>query len=236
MKPLRVSLSSACTAARAAHVWHVLRGAALGLGLLAAPLLAGGCRERAPALMPPLFSDSFDRGELGPDWRVTAPPGVYRLVDGELVVRGARNHPAWLARELPRDAVIEVDVRSMSNDGDIKVEAWGDGKSFATELEYTSSGYVFIHGGWKNRVTALCRLEEHGHDRQQRQDRPVMPGKKYHYMISRKGRSVKWFIDGELALQLEDPAPLEGPGHAYFGFDDWETELRFDNLVIRPAG
>ena len=40
----------------------------------------------------------------------------------------------------------------------------------------------------------------------------------------------------ELALQLEDPAPLEGPGHAYFGFDDWETELHFDNLVIRPGG
>lgn len=239
MQPLWQSFNSACSADRgdrAAGAARVSKNAALVLGLLAAPILCSGCRERAPALMPPLFSDSFDRAELGPDWRVTAPPGVYRLVDGELVVRGARNHPAWLARELPREAVIEVDVRSMSNDGDIKVEAWGDGKSFATELEYTSSGYVFIHGGWKNRVTALCRLEEHGHDRQQRQDRPVMPGKKYHYMIARKGRTVKWFIDGELALQLEDPAPLEGPGHAYFAFDNWETELRFDNLVIRPSG
>lgn len=233
MQRLSESSPSACAAARAPRSLVL---AALGLGVLFAPLFCGGCRERAPALLPPVFSDSFDRAELGPDWRVTAPPGVYRIVDGELVVRGARNHPAWLVRELPRDAVIEVDVSSMSNDGDIKVEAWGDGKSFATELEYTSSGYVFIHGGWKNRITALCRLEEHGHDRQHRQDRPVMPGKKYHYLIARKGRSVKWFIDGELALQLEDPAPLEGPGHAYFGFDDWETELHFDNLVIRPGG
>lgn len=204
---------------------------------LASVVLCGtGCRERAPALLPPVFSDQFDRGELGPKWRVTAPQGVYRIDNGELAIRGAHNHPAWLTQELPRDAVIEVDARSLSPDGDIKLEIWGDGKSYATEVEYTSSGYVFIHGGWKNRITALCRLEEHGHDRKQRQDLQVVPGKTYHYLIVRKGRSVKWFIDGELALQMEDQAPLEGPGHAYFGFDDWETELRLDNLTIRPTG
>ena len=207
--------------------------AALQLGLLVT--LVSGCRERPPALLPPVFSDNFDRVELGSDWRVTAPPGTYRLENGELVVRGAHNHPAWLGQPLPRDAVIEVDVRSLSADGDIKVEAWGDGKSFATEAEYTSSGYVFIHGGWHNRITALCRQEEHGHDRQTRSDRPVVPGQRYHYLIARQGRNVKWFIDGELALQFDDPAPLEGPGHAYFGFDNWESELHFDNLSIRPS-
>jgi hypothetical protein len=215
------------------------RNRALGVALcsLAGPflfLLGTGCRERPPALSTPLYRDSFDRADIGADWRVTASPGVYRIADGELAVRGAHNHPAWLVRELPRDAVIEVDVRSLSPDGDIKVEAWGDGKSYATELEYTSSGYVFIHGGWKNRISALCRLEEHGQDRQARQDLPVVPGKKYHYLIARKGRNVRWFIDGELALQIDDPAPLEGPSHSYFGFDDWETDLRFDNLTIRP--
>ena len=210
-------------------------------GLLLVPLVAalacgllGGCREHPPALQPPVFSDHFDRVEIGPDFRVTASPGIYQLRDGELAVHGAHNHPAWLAPPLPRDAVIEVDVRSLSPAGDIKVEAWGDGKSFATEAEYTSSGYVFIQGGWQNRITALCRLEEHGHDRKERVDRPVVPGRRYHYLIARKGGNVKWFIDGELVLQLDDPAPLDGPGHAYFGFDNWETDLRFDNLVIRP--
>ena len=204
----------------------------LGLGLVL--VLALGCRERPPALLPPIFSDNFDRLELGPDWRITAPPGTYRIDNGELAVRGAHNHPAWLMTALPQDAVIEVDARSLSPAGDLKVEAWGDGKSFATEVEYTSSGYVFIHGGWQNRITALCRQEEHGHDRQERADRRVVPGQRYHYLIARSGRNVKWFIDGELVLQFDDQAPLAGPSHAYFGFDNWETDLRLDNLVIRP--
>ena len=209
---------------------HVARPLAL---LLAGGLL-GGCRERLPTLHPAVFTDHFDRVEIGADFRVTAMPGIYQLTDGELLVRGAHNHPAWLVQPLPRDAVIEVDVRSLSAAGDIKVEAWGDGKSFATEAEYTSTGYVFIHGGWQNRITALCRMEEHGHDRKARSDRPVVIGKRYHYLIARRGGNVKWFIDGELVLELDDPAPLDGPAHSYFGFDNWETDLRFDNLVIRP--
>lgn len=206
---------------------------ALTMALACLGALAG-CKEKPPALKPAIFSDSFDRAELGPDWRVTAPPGTYRIVNGELVVRGARNHPAWLVRELPRDAVIELDAWSQSPEGDIKVEVWGDGKSYATSLEYTSTGYVFIHGGWQNRVTALCRMEEHGHDRKARGDMPVVPGKKYHYLITRQGQTVRWYIDGQLVHTLDDLSPLDGPGHSYFAFDNWETELHFDNLVVRP--
>lgn len=213
---------------------RALRGLSFGVLLGLAASSMGGCKEKPPALKPPLFTDSFDRAELGPDWRITAPPGTYTIQNGELVVRGAHNHPAWLVRELPRDAVIELDAWSNSPQGDIKVEVWGDGKSFATSVEYTSTGYVFIHGGWQNRITALCRMEEHGHDRQARGDMPVVPGKKYHYLIARKGNTVRWYIDGQLAHTLDDYGPLDGPGHSYFGFDNWESELHFDNLVVRP--
>lgn len=221
------------------HMPRTVRGRsaatrAAALVLTCAAALGAGCKEKPPALKAPVFTDSFDRAELGPDWRVTAPPGTYRIVNGELVVRGARNHPAWLVRELPRDAVIELDAWSQSPEGDIKVEVWGDGKSYATDIEYTSTGYVFIHGGWQNRVTALCRMEEHGHDRKARGDVPVVPGKKYHYLIARQGQTVRWYIDDKLVHTFDDPGPLDGPGHAYFAFDNWETELHFDNLVVRP--
>ena len=185
-----------------------------------------------PERRPPLFTDSFDRAELGPDWLATAP--VYRIEKGELVVKGARNHPLWLKRELPDDAVIELDAWSADPAGDLKVEAWGDGKSHAQSLEYTSTGYVLIHGGWHNRVTALCRMEEHGHDRRTRTDMPVERGRRYHWLIARRGGRLEWFIDGKLALDLNDPQPLTGPGHRHFAFDDCEAELHFDNLVIRP--
>jgi hypothetical protein len=45
---------------------------------------------------------------------------------------------------------------------------------------------------------------------------------------------VSFYIDDRLALAMEDPAPLTGPGHRFFAFNDWEAELHFDNLVIRP--
>jgi len=194
-----------------------------------------GCSPKLPERKPPLFQDNFDgRTELGPNWRVTAPPGVYRIEGGELVVKGAHNHPAWLTQPIPDDAVIEVDVRSLSPDGDMKVEIWGDGKSAAQSVEYTSTGYVFIHGGWHNTTTALCRMEEHGHDRKVRQDLRVLQGQKYHFMIARKGGVIRFYIDDKLVHELIDPAPLSGSEHAYFAFDNWETELHFDNLVIRP--
>ncbi|MCS6913523.1 MAG: hypothetical protein RMK29_09035 [Myxococcales bacterium] len=185
-----------------------------------------------PSRKPPLYTDEFNRTELGPDWLATAP--AYRVVGGELIARGARNHPLWLRRELPDDAVIELEARSMDPAGDIKVEAWGDGRSHATAVSYTSTGYVFIQGGWHNRITALCRLDEHGADRRTRTDLPVQQGRRYRWVIVRRGGRIEWFIDGRLALDMDDPAPLRGPGHRHFAFNDWETEVHFDNLIIRP--
>jgi hypothetical protein len=35
-------------------------------------------------------------------------------------------------------------------------------------------------------------------------------------------------------LRYEDPRPLENAGHEYLGFNNWETDTWFDNLVIAP--
>src|SRR5438552_2998204 len=104
------------------------------LRLVPCLVVLGACTRASspapPERKPPLFTDSFDRAELGSDWLATAP--VYRLAGGELVVKGAHNHPLWLQRPLPADAVIEIDAWSSDPAGDIKVEAWGDGRSYAT--------------------------------------------------------------------------------------------------------
>src|SRR5262245_7453167 len=146
-------------------------------------LIVAGCTiERRPAGA--AFSDDFNRAQLGDAWLNTG--GDYRIVDGELVISGAHNKPLWLKTPLPRDAVIEVDAWSNDPAGDIKLEAWGDGKSFATSLSYTATSYVFIFGGWKNSISALCRMNEHGADRKARSDVRVEKGKKYHFRITRK--------------------------------------------------
>jgi hypothetical protein len=177
-------------------------------------------------------SDDFNRAELGAAWHTTGPG--YRIINGELVVDHAYNHPLWLARPIPRDAVLEFDAWSNDDAGDIKIEAWGDGHSYATSASYTATSYVFIFGGWHNTLSAIARMNEHGADRKTRADTKVEKGKKYHFRIARKGGHIDWSVDGKPFLAFDDAAPLEGANHAFLGVNDWEAELHFDNLTVTP--
>jgi hypothetical protein len=176
------------------------------------------------------YADEFST--LSADWKSTG--ANYRIKDGELVIDHAYNHPLWLTKPIPRDAVIELDAWSNDDAGDIKLEAWGDGKSFAQTTSYRATSYVFIFGGWRNSLSAIARMDEHAADRKVRNDVKVEKGKKYHFRISRKGNLIDWQIDGKPFLSMNDPSPLDGPDHAYLGFNNWEVELHFDNLKITP--
>jgi hypothetical protein len=187
------------------------------------------CSREAPLRE---FVDDFERGSPGAKWSDTG--GGYTIAAGKLIAKEAYNHPLWLVPALPRDAEITFEVSSHSPDGDIKVEAWGDGESAATDKgAYTATGYVFIFGGWKNRLTVLARMNEHGADRLERADLKVVPGKTYRWRIVRRGSKLSWWIDDQPVFELDDPAPLEGRGHEHFGLNDWQAEVRFDNLRIR---
>ncbi|HWA76876.1 MAG TPA: hypothetical protein VG937_31295 [Polyangiaceae bacterium] len=208
----------------------------------ASPAVKAAAPSADPILKAP-FHDDFARTSLGPAYRATS--NAFRIENERLCVRGARNHPLWLAQRLPRNARIEFDAVSSSEDGDIKVEAWGDGRSSATTVSYTNAtSYLFILGGWKNSLHVLARLDEHAQNRAElRLDpdaddprtAPVEPGRPYHFMIERRdGRTVRFSVDEVEILTLTDPSPLEGPGHEHFGFNDWETQVCFDNLDILP--
>src|SRR5688572_23120049 len=103
----------------------------------------------------------------GADYSATA--DVYRISGGVPNGGPSYNHPLWLRRQIPRDAVIEFDCWSNSDAGDIQVEAWGDGETHAKNKgQYTSSGYVFVMGGWGNSKSILAEGNEHGKDLVQR--------------------------------------------------------------------
>jgi len=226
MRPLAVR--------RSGGYFRGMRGARLAslLGLALAPLPA--CRAKVPVIDAP-FTDDFERAELGASWNATS--DQYRIAGGKLTVANAHNHPAWLRRRLPHDAVVDVDVLSKSPAGDIKLELFGDGESFDPDKgAYTSSGYVLIFGGWTNSLSVICRQDEHGAGRKAgRSDVRVEPNRSYHFTIARKGGALDWTIDGKPFLSWTDPEPLAGAGHEYLAVDDWEAELTFDNLTIRPA-
>src|SRR3954468_15145746 len=162
--------------------WRVL--------LVVIPLAAGGgCREKLEPLVSD-FNESFDRETLGSDWRDSG--GNYRIVNGELASGGARHHPLWLRKKLPRDISLEFDARPSGPNGDIRVVIFGDGKSANPDAEgCQSSGYELVFGGWKNSLSVMCRLDQAGGGHQRaRTDWPVISGQTYHYYITRKDGMV----------------------------------------------
>lgn len=178
------------------------------------------------------YADDFQRAELGPDWWQTG--GNYKIVDGALSAKGGKNHPLWLRRKLPKDAVIEFDAWSNSADGDIKVEVYGDGRSFDPDGgAYRATGYVVVFGGWKNTKSIIARQDEHGRDLAvDPSARKVERGRRYHFRIERAGGVIDWQLDGQPFVRYQDARPLAGPNNAYFAFSNWATDVWFDNLVI----
>jgi len=190
------------------------------------------------------FEDTFERAALGSDWRVTG--GDWRIDEGRLCGKSARNHPVWLARALPVNVRIEFDAVSYSPEGDIKAEVFGDGASAATASSYNdATSYLTIFGGWKNHFHVLARLNEHASDRPEiriapgsddERARPVVMGQVYHFKIERTdGRTISWWIGDTLMFRFTDPQPLSGVGHDHFGFNDWEIRVCFDNVKVTPV-
>ena len=195
-------------------------------------LALGGCTPQGDPGIGVGFSDDFERAQLGKSYHVTG--GNWRIEAGELHVQGAKNHPLWLLRTLPRDVRVELDVRSESPEGDIKVEIFGDGASYAKQDSYTATSYVIILGGWNNSQNVLARMDEHGQDRVVGKPRKLVPGRRYRLRIERIEANLTVWLDDQVLLEMEDSEPLEGRGHDHFGFNNWQSDLWFDNLKVTP--
>ena len=208
------------------------RAAALAVALLA---LLPACKVREAPPIESSYVDSFDRASLGADWKRTG--SGYRLQDGALNAKGAHNHPLWLNRRLPAgDLQIDFDAWSTSPDGDIKVEVFGDGRSYDPDgNRYTATGYVVCMGGWKNSTSFIARKDEHGQDMVKRGPPRVVPNQRYHWRIIRRRDTIEWYVDDltQPFLRYQDPQPLAGPGNDHFAINNWETDTWFDNLVVK---
>jgi hypothetical protein len=65
-----------------------------------------------------------------------------------------------------------------------------------------------------------------------RPDLKVERGHTYHMIVTKQGGHIRWEIDGQLAMEMTDPAPLSGSDHDRFGFSSWANDTYFDNLKI----
>ncbi len=213
----------------------------------AAPTASVAAATSASAAAP-VASTGRTTGEttdLGPDWMVVGgnANSPWRIDQGRLCGRNAKNRGVWLNRTLPVNARIEFDAISDSPEGDLKAEVWGDGQTGATGISYTNAtSYLVIFGGWKNSLHVLARLNEHGSDRKvievkpstdEFRERAVAQGQVYRFKIERtNGKTVRWWVNDVEMLSFDDPAPLVGATHDHFGFNDWQIRVCFDNVKV----
>lgn len=195
----------------------------VAIALLASTALLGGCKKKVETVGSLPFSDDFERAELGPNWY---PSGGHWIIDkGAAFSHGANNAPCFLKVSLPADVVVEVDIKSETKAVDSKIELMTDGRTH-------QSGYIFILGGWDNKLSVIARLDEHGTDRKVKRPTGVKGGEMHRWRIEKKGGAIKWFMDGQLYMTYDDPNPVDGPGHDRLALSNWQNEIRWDNLKI----
>ena len=173
-----------------------------------------------------VFEDDFERESLGDHW--TTKDHVWGIVGGAVHTADARNAGLWLDIELPERARISFDARSEPRtggkpfEGDLKCEV------FAERPEH-QGGYILINGGWNNQLDVIARKDEHGADRKAQPAAPVEPSRIYRWTIVRDGAAIDWYRDDQRLMRYEDPEPVKGH---FFGFNDWEANVFFDNLRV----
>lgn len=191
----------------------------------------------------PVFTDAFERGSIGADWFATSE--AWKIEGGRVCVTDARNHPLWLKRKIPVNARVEVDAVALSPEGDLKIEVWGDGKSFAEGTSYSdATSYLFIFGGWKNTLHVLARLDEHDGERleipivagsEDEHAQPAQPGQTYHFTVERRnGSTVSFAVNGSKYFEYADEQPLAGVGHDHLALNAWSAPVCFDNVTVTP--
>jgi len=197
-----------------------------------------GARDRIANL--PMTSTGSSPGQTG--WTPVAVP--YRIADAKLNATRAYNHPLWLRRKLPRDVVIEFDVMSKSQAGDIKGRALRRWRVFRPGQGTLYDPTRLCESSWvggHNSNSIIGRLGEHDDAvKAQRRGSPASPRPWNQAAPTISPSPVRvgssdWRLDGVPFLAWTDPSPLSGSGHEFFAVNDWEADVSFDNLRIRPA-
>ena len=194
------------------------------ISILLLILVCACSSEKTPAK---IFEDNFNRAEIGENYSVLG--GDWKIENGKLrSIRAENKNLVLKSVDLPQNAVIEMTMKSLSKDIDVKFNLWGDGKPHDH-----GDGYTFILGGWKNRVSIISKLDEHEKNRSEKRNAGLEQGKAYRVRVERKSNKIKWFVDSKLFLEYFDETPLRvSDGYSKLSFANWRSDVEFDDLKI----
>lgn len=184
--------------------------------------------ERDAAGWKLVFSDDFDRGELGPNWKVV--DGTWTIKDGCLrgsgtliSTRGLGGNRPPAGQRLEFEAATDLQPIIFFKDQPKPKVMVGDLSSFiqAEPLEKSKktfqTGYFGQFGGMGNTVNRLMRLGSVVRS-DDAPDRTVVPDQRYRIVLENDGGKVRCVVDGTTLVEWEDADPVVGTDHDRVGF------------------
>lgn len=165
-----------------------------------------------------LYSDDFQRGVVGPSWRVLS--GSWTIKDGRLISSGAGL--IVYARPVKAPYRLEYDVASPGPTD--MASAWmRDGEGWA-------GGYYFGFGADGGNVNKLMKNGEYVATSQA----PVpVRNRPYHVITQVLSDRVQLIIDGQVSIDFRERRPLTDPDT--LGLYPW-GDAWYDNVKIYTAG
>ena len=163
------------------------------------------------------FSDSFDRNELGDDWKTIG--GNWSIDDGRLTGRGT----IMCVKKFSGNQKMEFDAAS-DDPCDLTGLICSNDGGFA-------GGYFFGFGSDSNSHSKLMIQGRQVKDYYAR----AKPGKVHHVVCQRQGNTLTHMIDGKVVMQHAVDAPLTGKNHESIGFYVF-TSARIDNVKVYTKG
>jgi|GEM_PF-581001 len=224
--------------------------------IFSAGLFAGDEFEERPQWKL-VFSDDFERAELGGDWEPLG--GVWKIQDGCLRGAGTLVSSRAIAKgDKPQCQRLEFDATT-----DVKPFIFEILKKEPTPevtvcdispfihcenpkdvpagrkkrpLNVWQTGYFFQFGGFYNTRNKLLKAGASLVD-QEDAAITIVPNKRHHIIVENDEGFLRMFVDGELVFQYFDKNPIREASHGHIGFYFYGAN-KVDNLkvYVKEAG
>ncbi len=163
------------------------------------------------------------------EWDIIGSPGMeYKMVDGELMVRGGKPHLVVYKQPVIGDIKIEFDCRlegAYLNDVSCFMSAFRE----EDPISMGKNGYYFGYGSFDNKRVVLSKSNKNLYSELKE---PLRAGKKYHVVATRIGNRLSLTVNDELIFDVVDKTPLSGSSRNRIGLFGYMSETYYDNVKI----
>ena len=172
-----------------------------------------------------VFSDDFERGELGDDWKVVG--GQWRIKAGKLVCAPGYAEIV-INKSFPGCQRIEFEAMTPADnkrpcDFSPVIHTAGKGS------KQPDGGYLFQFGASGNTLNRIVRNNEQLEDRSAQ--RFIVAGKVHKVVAELDGDALRLVVDGSTIVEGRDPAPILSPDQQMAGLYMY-ADTMVDNVRI----